>query len=125
MTKVGRPKITTKDLREDWKKKIESEMKVGASLEEIDALLDIAKTTRLRLMKEDEEFSNAIKKGIRLSEAWWKKQGRTNLKNSKFSFVGWYMNMKNRFGWADKQEQRIIGNVKVKTIILPQEKGDE
>ena len=64
-------------------------------------------------MKEEEQFWETIKIGKMLSEVWWQKNGRTNLENREFNFTGWYMNMKNRFGWKDKSEvdntHKIIG----------------
>jgi hypothetical protein len=103
---VGRPKITTADFPTDWKERVLGEFKMGASREEIYAMLDISDRTFARLLKEDKEFLRTIKTGERYSQAWWLNVGRTQLRNKEFSYVGWYMNMKNRFDWADKQEQK-------------------
>lgn len=86
-------------------------MKEGASLVEVAALLDISETTIHEWKSPDSdyyipEFSASVKKGIRLSAAWWENAGRTNLKDKDFSYTGWYMNMKNRFDWADKTENK-------------------
>lgn len=104
MAKVGRPLKTTKDFPKDWKEWILKEMGEGASLTEVDAYLDVDNETRQRMMNDDEEFFATIKKGLRLSASWWEMQGRVNLQNKDFSYTGFYMNMKNRFGWRDRQD---------------------
>lgn len=104
-TKLGRP---TK-YREEMLPIIIELMSVGASLLEVAGALDIDDET-IQDWKDpnspryNEAFSVTIKKGINLSEIWWQRKGRTSLENKDFSYVGWYMNMKNRFGWKDKQE---------------------
>lgn len=106
---IGRPKIQTTDFPKDWQTSVLNEMKMGASREEIYGMLDISDRTFARLMKEDEEFSRTIKRGERLSRTWWLNVGRTQLRNKEFSYTGWYMNMKNRFGWVDKQQTEVSG----------------
>ncbi len=80
------------------------EMTEGASKEEVAATLGIAMSTFMLWQAENTEFSEAVKKGEDASKAWWMRSGRVNLENKDFSYTGWYMNMKNRHKWADKQE---------------------
>tara|TARA_B110000285_G_scaffold95247_1_gene108651 strand:+ start:163 stop:549 length:387 start_codon:yes stop_codon:yes gene_type:complete len=90
-------------------------MQEGASQQEVLAVLDISNDTFYRWKKENEEFSETIKRGIQLSQGWWERQGRVSLKDREFNYTGWYMNMKNRFKWADKQEVKQEGNI---TIVM-------
>ena len=90
-------------------------MKEGASQQEVLAVLDISNDTFYRWKKENEEFSETIKRGIQLSQAWWERKGRISLDDRQFNSTLWYMNMKNRFKWADKQEVKNEGNV---TIVM-------
>ena len=83
-------------------------MKSGASKAELCLELDISHDTICRWQKTIPEFSEAIRQGEASSKAWWLKQGRENLKNPKgFHAVLWYMNMKNRHGWKDKQDVKL------------------
>ncbi len=104
MGKVGRPLITIDDLPEGWESTIISLSSEGASIVELSVELDISRDTFYALAERDNKFFDTVKKCKELCEAWWKKKGRTELDNKDFSYTGWYMNMKNRFGWADKQE---------------------
>lgn len=79
-------------------------LKQGASIEEIGLELDVGYSTIYEWMRDHEDFAEAIKKGREFSKAWWVKNGRTELHSGTFNSTLWYMNMKNRFGWADKQE---------------------
>jgi len=101
MKKIGRPAKYESAMCS----KIVDLMREGASKTEVAALLDISRDTMNRWEKDNEEFSDAIKRGSELSQAWWELQGRIALRDKSFSYTGWYMNMKNRFGWKDRNIQ--------------------
>lgn len=113
----GRPKRTLEDVNKyiaenyseykNFKDLIQAEMSNGASLTEVKALMNLSTTQYKRFKAESQEFNLSIKKGIRFSKAWWLRNGRENLKSKDFSYTGWYMNMKNRFNWRDKNETDI------------------
>jgi len=106
---AGRPKIPLTDLPENWYAEVLSEYEQGASDVEIKAMIykwlgSFSNDLWDRWIAEEDEFSETIKTGKLLSQAWWSYSGRKNLENKDFSYTGWYMNMKNRFGWKDKVE---------------------
>ena len=79
-------------------------MKEWAALVEVCAELDICEDTLHDWKKTNKDFSESISRWVQLSHSWWVKHGRKQLENPKFQHQLWYMNMKNRFKWADKQE---------------------
>ena len=107
--KGGRPKAKLDSLPKGWQKAILNLFSEGASQTEVMAWIweqrgSFSDDLWDRWLKEEPEFSGVIKKGIQLEKAWWERRGREALENKNFSYTGWYMNMKNRFGWKDKQE---------------------
>jgi hypothetical protein len=118
---VGRPKDPL-NLWEGWADEVLNLYKVGASDIEVKSLIYIHRGSFSndlweRWLKDEPEFSETIKVGKMLSEAWWNIQGRSNLKVKEFNYVGWYMNMKNRFGWRDKTETELTGKDGAQVII--------
>ncbi len=124
----GRP---TKYREEMCDKAVEM-MKEGCSKTEVCADLDIHYDTFLCWQNPEDpcykpEFSDAIKKGEKLSHAWWEKQGRIALREKDFNHALWYMNMKNRHKWTDRQDHT-TNDKDISTavhIYLPQEEEDE
>lgn len=109
MRSVGRPKEDLSTLPDGWYNDVLELYKVGASDVEVKALIyqwrgSFSNDLWERWMADYQEFSETIKMGKMLSHAWWEKEGRTNLKVKDFNYTGWYMNMKNRFGWMDKSQ---------------------
>ena len=105
---MGRP-LETLDLEIGWHIQVLEMYREGCSDVEVKSFIyelrgSFSNDLWDRWMKEEQEFSETIKMGKMLSEAWWHSKGRKSLENKEFSYTGWYMNMKNRFGWADKQE---------------------
>ncbi len=115
MKKVGRP---TKYKPKMCVRAIEM-MKEGCSLCDVAADLGVMRSTLYEWKKNNEEFSDAIKKGEELSQAWWERNGRINLENKDFNHGLWFMNMKNRFhcDWKDKHEVTHGGELKVHELI--------
>ena len=106
--KVGRP-ISIFDLPEGWHIEVLDLYKNGAADIEVKAFIyeirgSFSNDLWDRWLVDEPQFSETIKTGKMISEAWWVKNGRSNLNNNAFSYTGWYMNMKNRFGWKDKSE---------------------
>ena len=100
--KMGRP---TK-YRPEMCQQVVELMREGASLCEVAVNIGITEDTLHRWKKTNQEFSESIKIGLELSKAWWLSQGRVNLENKDFNATLFYMNMKNRHGWADKVEKQ-------------------
>ncbi len=76
----------------------------GMSKTEVAAMIGITRETMRVWSETYPQFSAAIKQGVDLSEAWWEKQSRRALFDKDFQATNWIFNMKNRFGWRDKQE---------------------
>lgn len=90
--------------REEHLSLVEDGFKEGASITEICAEIGICRDTWNEWEHTNKVFSDTVKRFKPCSEAWWMTKGRVNLENKQFSPVLWYMNMRNRFGWRDKQE---------------------
>lgn len=120
----GAPKIGLDILWDNWYNDILELYKEGASDIEIRALIAekcVDKTRASyklweRWIEDEIEFRETIKAGRLYSEAWWVAQGRKSLttkyQGDSFNYTGWYMNMKNRFGWKDRSEveQNVTSN---------------
>jgi len=111
--------------KEEFCDKIPELMKHGMAKVEVCAELGFGYDAFLDWQKKYSEFSEAVKKGDKLSEAWWVKQGRIALREKEFNATLWYMNMKNRHGWSDKQEVTVGGDLGLNINEMTEERKKE
>jgi len=81
----------------------------GASMVEIMLAIGVKPKRHARLLKETTPkgrvYRAVMTEAKNLCEAWWLQVGRKGLTmGTKFNSSLYYMNMKNRFGWKDKNE---------------------
>lgn len=85
-------------------------MEEGKSLYVVAHELGVVTSTLENWERTYEEFAEALHLGAEASQAWWEEQARTNLimheKDTRFNVQIWTFNMKNRFKWADKPEEK-------------------
>jgi len=116
MADVGRPKITLEDFPEGWQQSMEDYAKEGKSelSIRINVLNGICHETWERLIKEDETFSETVKRCRALTQDWWEEVGRKGAVGEQdINPTTWIFNMKNRFGWADKRQLEHSGGMSV------------
>jgi len=92
-----------------WRKTALAYAAEGASMLEIMLAIGMNPNRHYKLLKENTERGKVYKKTMKLAEklceAWWLKIGRKGLTmKSNFNSHLYYMNMKNRFGWKERQE---------------------
>lgn len=76
----------------------------GFSKEATAGRLGVSKQTLYNWIEKYPEFAEAVANGDAASQRWWEDRGREACSNGEFNGTVWSMNMKNRFGWRDKQE---------------------
>lgn len=101
---VGRPRTTTSDLPECWQDIIVDCGQEGGSAVEMRCLLGIGESAWGTLLEDSDDFRRTVKKAQALCEVWWERQGRKMTTGEQGNATVWIFNMKNRFGWRDKQE---------------------
>lgn len=104
-------------LKTGWEETILEMMKNGKSKQEVKAVLDISNDLHARWMLEEPHYSETIKRGDELCQAWWEAHARKSAvgDNKDANPTMMIFNLKNRFpdDWRDKTEREHSGNVGV------------
>ena len=110
--KVGRPRTTVDDLPDDWESIMINCGKRGGSEVEMRVLLGIGESAFYTLCNDSTQFQRTRKLSRDLCNVWWERRGRDMAIGKDGNPTVWIFNMKNRFGWRDKQEieQTISGH---------------
>lgn len=93
--------------KEEYCEQLISHMSEGKAIESFCGGISISKPTFYSWCDKFPEFLNAKKIGEMKSFAWWELQAMTYMhlphQGGSFNVACWIFNMRNRFGWRDKQ----------------------
>lgn len=92
----------------DWAKRVSDLYAEGAGDAEVAAELRITLKQFYKQMQDNDKFNILVEYGRTLSQAWWERQFRSNLKTKGFNTSALTFYMKNKFGWADKIESNSV-----------------
>ena len=108
----------------DIPQKVIEYMRDGMSIEEVCYELGICKQTFYNWCEKHEELLDAKKKGVDFAQGWWMKQGRESLRDKEFNATLFYMNMKNRFNWTDRQstDSKVSGELVITRRVIDEKK---
>lgn len=93
--------------RPEMCEKVRVLMKAGMSHAQVCLELKIGSSTMKDWVKSRPEFASAVKDGDTLSEAEWTRIGHEMALAG--NVTSWIFNMKNRFGWHDRQALELTG----------------
>jgi len=109
---VGRPRTTVDDLKKDWQQIIMDCGQEGGSAVEMRCLLALGESAWGTLLEDSDEFRRTVETAKDMCEVWWERTGRAMVTGAPGNATVWGLNMKNRFGWFDKQGVDLTTNGK-------------
>lgn len=87
-----------------WAKTLIELYTAGASDAEVAAELKIPLKKYYDQINDNTALATLVEFGRTLSQAFWEREARLNIRNKGFNTPLWAFYMKNKFGWADKTE---------------------
>lgn len=104
MANIGRPRITTADLPENWENIMRDCGQEGGSAVEARLLLGIGRAAWDSLIEHEPEFADVEAQRSDLAQVWWERTGRSMASGAAGNAAVWRLNMANRYGWSDRAQ---------------------
>jgi hypothetical protein len=90
----------------------------GEDVAEVATKLGISRQTFYQWVEKFPKFAEAYALGKQYSEAWWSKLGRAGAAGKvDIQATVWIFNMKNKFGWRDRTETTMTGEITVNEVV--------
>ena len=99
--------------RKEFCERLINHMAHGFSFESFAGLLQCSKQSLYSWSEDHEEFMDAKDVGTQRSRLFWESLGIEAAKGKipNFNASVWIFNMKNRFGWRDREREELIGDI--------------